>query len=603
MTGAAFGQIARRFGGPIIVALAGIVMLAWSWGTWPDPVIDFGREIYVPWRLSEGQVLYRDIASYFNGPLSPYAHALVFKVFGPSLLALVIFNLIVIAILVTLLYRLTRAAAGELAAVACGITFFVLFAFAQLVGAGNYNYVTPYSYELTHGIALTAGAIVCLDRWHRTRGRAALVATAALLGLVFLTKAEVFVGAAAAVGAGFIASVRLRNESRRQVLRDSLTLVCGALAPVAITLLLLLVAGLSPTQALRGIAGAWRWIGDRRLLDLPYFRELAGTLDVGQSLRTIATWTGAYGLVFGAPALLGLFLRRAPGWMRGVIAGAVFVVWSALGIWNWQQIDWNNFIRPIPVLLAVAGVVFAIQPARRRDLKHDRVLSLALIVWGLAMLAKMPLNAHIYHYGFALAMPAALAGIALIVGWLPARIDRAGGSGAILRAAALAGLVVAIYAHAHAFDRFWSIKTFTVGSGADAFRADARALAVNAAIAELAQRDPAGRATLAVVPEGLLVNYLARRVNPTGQLNFTPPAIIMYGQDEMLRAFGAHAPDYILLTDVNTQDYGAAAFGVDYAQELGAWMKQNYSLARSITTRAAGAGPSRFQLLERRSTK
>ncbi len=61
----------RRATGPLIVAAAAVAGLIWSWGTWLDPTIDFGRELYVPWRLSEGDVLFRDIVS-FNGPLSHY---------------------------------------------------------------------------------------------------------------------------------------------------------------------------------------------------------------------------------------------------------------------------------------------------------------------------------------------------------------------------------------------------------------------------------------------------------------------------------------------------------------------------------------------------
>ena len=43
----------------------------------------FGRELYVPWQLTQGKVLYRDIESIF-GPLSPYLNALWMRLF-PSL--------------------------------------------------------------------------------------------------------------------------------------------------------------------------------------------------------------------------------------------------------------------------------------------------------------------------------------------------------------------------------------------------------------------------------------------------------------------------------------------------------------------------------------
>jgi hypothetical protein len=63
-------QSMAQWSGPIAIILAGLAMLCWTWRTWPDVLIDFGRELYVPWRLAAGQVLYTDIA-YFNGPLSP----------------------------------------------------------------------------------------------------------------------------------------------------------------------------------------------------------------------------------------------------------------------------------------------------------------------------------------------------------------------------------------------------------------------------------------------------------------------------------------------------------------------------------------------------
>lgn len=565
-----------RWMGPILVALAGGVWLCWSWGTWADPVVDFGREVYVPWQLSEGKVLYRDIVSYFNGPLTPYFHALLFKLFGVSLRVLVVFNLAVVAILAMLLYRLIARAAGHLAATASGVAFFTLFAFAQYLITGNYNYVCPYSYELTHGITLSAGAMACLDRWSRASQRAWLAVSGVLLGLVFLTKAEIFLAATLSMGAGLTAQLWIARSTWRRVAADTIafaTCACG----VVFAVLLLLMIQLPLRDAIRGLLGAWRWVGDRSLLDLPYFKELAGTDDISQSLETIGLWTAGYVVVFGSAVLFGRFVRK-PGSAIGVLIVVVIV-----GLSIWSGVNWNNFIRPMPLLIAAVGILFAVRIVWKGK---DDVLALMLCVWALAMLAKMPLNAHIYHYGFALAMPATLVGVAMLVGWLPAALDRVGAGNAV-RAAALGALVVAIYAHAQALNLFWSMKTHTVGAGGDAFRADPRGRVVNEAIAEIERLSPSD-ATLAVVPEGLIINYLARRVNPTGQLNFTPPAIIMYGEDEMLRAFETVPPDYILLTGMDTAEYGAHFFGVDYAERLGAWIRANYIEARVI-------GPRPFQ--------
>ena len=41
-----------------------------TWRKWPDLIVDFGLQMYCPWKLSTGSVLYRDIAYLVGGPLS-----------------------------------------------------------------------------------------------------------------------------------------------------------------------------------------------------------------------------------------------------------------------------------------------------------------------------------------------------------------------------------------------------------------------------------------------------------------------------------------------------------------------------------------------------
>ena len=85
-----------------ILSLSG--MIAMSWRKWPDLVIDFGEQVYIAWRLAEGEVLYRDII-YFYGPLSSYFHSLLFKIFGTGFMVLVVFNILLILFLTTLIYH------------------------------------------------------------------------------------------------------------------------------------------------------------------------------------------------------------------------------------------------------------------------------------------------------------------------------------------------------------------------------------------------------------------------------------------------------------------------------------------------------------------
>jgi hypothetical protein len=194
------------------------------------------------------------------------------------------------------------------------------------------------------------------------------------------------------------------------------------------------------------------------------------------------------------------------------------------------------------------------------------------------MTGKMLLNARLYHYGFALGVPATALVAALAWCWLPARVAAAGGSAPVLRAAVAAALACFAGAHLAQTARMHAAKTVEVGTGADRFLADARGTVVNEALAWLDANTPAGgaRPTVAVLPEGVTLNYLARLRNPTPYFNFMPPEIVLFGEEEILDAFRASPPDLVLLVHKDTIEYGVRFFGRDYAVRLGVWIRENY---------------------------
>ena len=107
-----------------LLALAGLTgcLVARSWRKWPDPLIDFGRELYLPWRLAHGALLYRDVDDFY-GPLSQYLNAGIFSLFGPGLMVLVTANLTLFAAILAALYLLFRRGWGAGAALAASASF------------------------------------------------------------------------------------------------------------------------------------------------------------------------------------------------------------------------------------------------------------------------------------------------------------------------------------------------------------------------------------------------------------------------------------------------------------------------------------------------
>lgn len=118
-------------------------------------------------------------------------------------------------------------------------------------------------------------------------------------------------------------------------------------------------------------------------------------------------------------------------------------------------------------------------------------------------------------------------------------------------------------------------KNLVVGTGADEFLADARGLEVERIEAEIAALVPSG-STLAALPTGQMIGYLTRRPSPIRYVDFDPFVVDLYGEHAMLDALAARPPDFVVLVDASTAEYGPRGFGDGYAEDLAAWIGRHY---------------------------
>ena len=116
-------------------------------------------QLYIPWRICQGAVLYRDLHYLAGGPFSQYFNALLFKIFGVSFRTLIFANLAITAALLVLIYRRFLAATDRWTATTICLGIVLVFAFNEYQVVGNYNYIAPYSHELFHGLVLSILAI------------------------------------------------------------------------------------------------------------------------------------------------------------------------------------------------------------------------------------------------------------------------------------------------------------------------------------------------------------------------------------------------------------------------------------------------------------
>ncbi|HUB25142.1 MAG TPA: glycosyltransferase family 39 protein [Tepidisphaeraceae bacterium] len=553
----------RSATGPLIVASTGIAMLIATWGTWPDPVTDFGKEVYLAWQLSLGQRLYIDVA-YHLGPLSPYVNALVFKLFGSTLLTIEIFNIAICGLIAVLVYRLINRIAGPLAATAAGVTFLTLFAFLHFTPITDYNFICPYDHAHTHGLLLGLVAMAASDRFNRTGRVWAIILAGLAVGMAFLTRAELFLPAAA--GAGTILILGGRAGRRRSVLTFSI----GFLTPILIAYLCL---------GWRAVEGSWPVVLETSVAANPFYRSSMGTLDVAGSLLRIGKWTVFWLVVLVPPLYVG---RR---WPPGALlwgAAAAYLVGS--------KNDAGEAFSPLPLALIGCAILLMWRPP------EIRALSAGLLIYAFVLLAKIILNARIYHYGFVLAMPATILVVAIGIGW----------TNPAFRAGLIGALVVLIAAYI-SFGRGLILgQKFIVGEGPNQFYADERGRQLEVVLNYLRATAQPGQ-TLAVMPEGAMLNFLAVMPNPTPYWSFNPPYSFFSpgegeaaGEEKIVGSLQSHPPDWIALVAEDLSDFGTPFFGTDYGVRICDFVTRNYRTELTV-----GISPFKHQgfgmLLMRRS--
>jgi hypothetical protein len=513
----------------------------------------------------------------------------MFRLFGVGISTLVWTNLLILIAAMVLVYRLALRGSGPLASTISGLTFSLVFAFGQVVHIGNYNWLTPYTHEITHGTTLGLATVAALARYQRGARSRWLILAGMLLGCTFLTKAEPTAATIVAVALLLAGGWWDEKANAAKVFRPFLLLVVFALVAPLIAWGLLSLA-MPPVMALRGVLGSWPWVFDRRVTSLHFYRDVSGLDNIPANLRIVLDWSLIYGVLLGLGVGIGTLTRNRGG--RGVAAMIAFIVCGSCFVWRFDETNWSGMITPLPLMLGIMFVSCAIGVWRRQT---GAPLRLALIGFSGVLVAKMGLKTYAYHYGFALALPGTVALICAVSSDLPRWIESRGASGLPLRAIALAAWLAAIAAMLRVDNLHWSADTTVVARGtSDEFRGDDRA----AGIVDMCRRvntfvPPDG--SLVVLPQGLMVNYLTRRVTPTRNINFMPPEVLAAGEQNILAGFKAHPPDAIVLTPAVIHDGNFTLDDRDpYGSETLRWVMENYRPADP------GEGHRKLQLMMRK---
>lgn len=562
-----------------------------TWRKWPDILIDYGRELYVPWQITKGAILYQDIV-YYYGPLGAHLNAGLFWLFGVGFSTLFVANLVMLAGFSVCFYFLLKKMTDWMAAGLSVFLFLSAFAFGNFVGVGNYNFISPYSHDTTYGFYLCVGLLASLWAWMSSGNRAWIALAGLAFGGAYLTKPEITIASLAIVGVAFLASIILSRAPisagswRSMVLSWLLFVGCAAIPVVSFTAWF--VVQIPGAGGWTSIHSAWiAALGSdtlRNSLVTLTFTGMDRPLEnVGRMLSVSSLGVAVFLGIFGLGWLAGRYKTSSPVFAN--FCAAVLLIFT-----GWLLYTLSGDFLQIGRILVVSSALLVLYRSVF-FLKHPDARNAARAMWsglGFALLLKMLFNPRIEHYGFFQALPAMIDLALFLISDIPRLQSRLGGATKVSRIASsllVFSVAVGLLLRAHVV---WELKVLSVSSGADRIETFDERISPNGVIMnelqkEILLRHP-GAESLMVFPEGISLNFLVRLKNPSPLYEFVPPALAFYGQDRLIGDMERSPPDLIVIISRDIREFGSVVFGDDAisGRKLVEWMEARYVISATV---------------------
>jgi hypothetical protein len=566
----------------VLIAVVFLSLTIWSWRKWPDLLVDFGQQLYIPWRLANGEHLYTDLA-FFHGPLSQYFNALWFYIFGPSLTILIYVNLIILACTTLIIYKNILFFSDRLTATSCAIFFLTVFGFAQYAGIGNYNWITPYTHEATHGAALISASLFFWSRLLIIKyNRLTLIACALCLGLALLTKVDIALAAVAVAQTAFFTLWLLRDKSGKFSNIDALVFGFFFIAPTVFFLLYFLTC-MPLEEALAAVGSGLPLILSSDVTNNIFYMRVIGFDNLGYNIALMVQMGLLLsGFIFAA-IVVDYFSHRFlkyPLLFGMPLACAVFVFLFHYAAF----IPWDDLPRALSLFVLLALFFFIVSFFKNKNYEY-RLKLIPLILWivfALTLLIKIIFNVRFANYGFYLAMPAAIVFISCLLYWIPQFLKSKFKSGLVFKCLIIAFLAAGMINYLKISNHYYTLKNFPIGKGNDMFLTYSPKRVYPIAVMDSAlkwiENEMPPEATFAALPEGVMLNYLTRRSTTLPSTNFMMTELIIFGEDNILADLKAYPPDYILLVHKDSFEFGVGYFGRDHrnAYKIMQFINKNY---------------------------
>ena len=513
----------------IILFILTVAAVYFFCGHYSEILLDFGREVYYPEQILDGQVLYRDLFNIY-GPFSYLWNALLYKIFGSSLTTLYVSGGICSILTVCGVYLIARKFLTEFLSFAIGI-----FTIASGVCAVNlFSYTFPYSWGMLYGIVAFLYSFLFLIKYVKEGGDSKFLYLSAFLG-----------GLSAANKYDFIPYLALvifaaaKGKDWKVILKT-----LGAMIFVPIfCMAVLFVQGMRIADFINYLAivkkmSATETLRYFYLTQGVYFNKNAIGVWVISLVKTGLTLGG---VIWGAS----LFEKKK------ILSETLVALSICLGFSFMSPASFSFF-----VILTAGLMMFRLKNYSLTILAAGAVLLSLKSFWGLSYM-----NYGNYYHSVVL-----VAFFALLFSFVPEKFQK------------ITSFYVFVIAFAVLYGNIQTLKNLDCKISTPKgtiYTQQTVAESVNTLLGYVDKKFDKN-ADFVIFPEGLIVNFLADRKSEDFYNSLLPLYVETFGEENIVDYFRQNKPDYIILNNKNMKDYYFEYICQDYALGFCGFVQENY---------------------------
>jgi len=522
------------------------------WGHLGNPVIDCGREAYVPKAMLEGSLLFKDILCIY-GPFSYIFNALTYKFFGIHLNTLWATGTFFAFLILITFYLISRQFLSRLLSFSLCL-FLISFCIFQ---GGIFNYIFPYAYAMPYSLLGFILSTLFLIQFVKEDRFIYAVLSSFFLGFSLVNKYD-YLPLIFLLGGIFIFYKKLP--------RKNLAICAAALLflPLA-TYIYLFIQGVTIFEVFQMSETVKKMASSPSISTL--YKYSSGTypslVAMGLNLKQFFLTIFTLGITFAL--CLMSFVHRSKVLRIILILIASYLLWlmsSLLG----AKTDAFSFL---PILVLVLLLYNA------KKYKQEPLYILLMLCAVLGSL-KTFFHLQLIPYGTFTVPLLLVATFYSLQRFLESRL------GQTPRQINLALSTTVIILCALGFYTAYS-QNVIVNNGA--IQTQRGKMYVNEFFADshyefmdYIERYTKQNDKIVILPEGPLVNFLTNRKSDDYYNSLIPLYFDTFGESFIIEHFQKNPPQYIVFNSRSTEDYGAKHICVDYAKSFCSWVFKNYEM-------------------------